>query len=281
MKYVKTLKYILLLSAITFIISCSKDNGIVPTNELENLQLVTTIENGQHTISFYSANGKFQTGYNAIYFQIKNADGSLVNNATVTWNPVMHMMNMSHSCPYSSITKKENAPSTYAGYIVFQMAGNDMEHWELSLDYSINGTAYTAKAQIEVTAAPKRIVESFVASDGKRYILAMVEPTKPIVGINDMKAVVYRMETIMKFIPVEDYSVKIDPRMPGMGNHGSPNNIDLASVSKGMYQGKLSLTMTGYWKINLQLSDTQKNIIKGEEVTDTNESSKIYFEVEF
>ncbi len=233
MKYLKTLKHILVLSIIVFFVSCSKDDDIVPSNELENLQLVTAIDNGQHKIEFYTTSGKFQTGYNAIYFQIKNTDGSLVNNATATWTPVMNMMNMSmnHSCPYSSIAKKENAQSTYAGYIVFQMTGNDMEHWELSLDYTINGTSYTTNAQIEVTAAPKRIVESFEASDGERYVLAMVEPAKPIVGINDMKAVVYRMETMMSFVPVEGYKVKIDPRMPGMGNHGSPNNVDLTDVS--------------------------------------------------
>lgn len=281
MNYLKILKYILLLSVVAFFGSCSKDEDITPVNELESLQLVTTITNDQHKIELYTANGKFQTGYNAIYFQIKNADGSLVNNATATWTPVMRMMSLSHSCPYSSISKKENAQSTYAGYIVFQMAGNDMEPWELSLNYTVNGTSYTAKANVQVTAAPKRVVETFQGSDSKRYVLAMVKPENPKVASNDMTALVYRMETMMNFVPVTGYKVKIDPRMPGMGNHGSPNNVDLTQGADGMYHGKLSLTMTGYWKINLQLLDASQNIVKGEEVTGSNESSSIYFELEF
>lgn len=281
MHYLKIFKYILFFAVVSSFISCSKDNDIVPSNDLENLQLVTTITNEEHKIELYTANGRFQTGYNDIYFQIKNADGSLVNNAEVTWSPVMQMMNMSHSCPYSSVTKKESTESIYMGYIVFQMAGNEMEHWTLTLDYTIDGTPYSASAQIDVSASPKRVVESFVASDSSRYVLALVAPVSPKVAVNDMKAVVYRMETMMKFVPVEGYKIKIDPRMPGMGNHSSPNNVDLIQGSDAFYYGKLSLTMTGYWKISLQLTDASETVIKGEEITETNEASSIYFEIEF
>lgn len=281
MNHLKSLSYILLLFVVTFFGSCSKDGVIKPLNELESLQLVTTITNNQHKIELYTANGKFQTGYNAIYFQIKNTDGSLINNATATWTPVMRMMSTSHSSPYSSISKKEKAQSTYTGYIVFQMPGNDMEPWELSLNYTVNGTSYTAKSNIHVTAAPKRVVETFLGSDNKRYVLAMVKPANPKVAANDMTALVYRMESMMSFVPVDGYRLKIDPRMPGMGNHGSPNNVDLTQGADGMYQGKLSLTMTGYWKINLQLLDASQNVVKGEEVSASNESSSIYFDLEF
>lgn len=70
--------------------------------------------------------------------------------------------------------------------------------------------------------------------------------------------------------------------MPGMGNHGSPNNVNLTqSGADKVYKGKLSLTMTGYWKINLQLANPAGTVLKGEEVTTANEGSSIYFEVEF
>src|SRR5690606_19729468 len=107
------------------------------------------------------------------------------------------------------------------------------------------------------------------------------EPSHPIVGINQMKALVYRMETLMNFVPVEGFVLNIDPRMPGMGNHGSPNNVALTSIADGVYEGRLSLTMTGYWKVNLQLLNTSGNIIKGTEVTELNTSSPIFFELEF
>jgi hypothetical protein len=70
--------------------------------------------------------------------------------------------------------------------------------------------------------------------------------------------------------------------MPSMGNHGSPNNVDLTqSTSDEFYHGKLSLTMTGYWKINLQLVNASNDVLKGETVTESNEASSIFFEVEF
>ncbi|MCY1554953.1 hypothetical protein D9M68_915670 [compost metagenome] len=66
-----------------------------------------------------------------------------------------------------------------------------------------------------------------------------------------------------------------------MGNHSSPNNVDLTSGTTEFYEGKLSLTMTGYWKINLQLEAPDGRILKGEAVTESHEASSIFFEVEF
>ncbi len=264
---------------VLFFAACSDDN--VTINELQNLQLVTTFTNASHNIEFYTPTGTFQTGYNAIYFQLKDASGNRIKNAVASWQPLMHMMSMEHSCPASSINKKQHTESTYGGYIVFQMAGNDMEYWELTLNYSIDGTNYSVTETIQVTAAPKRTVESFMASDNKRYVLALAEPSNPRVGINNMHAVLYEMESMTAFTPVDGYTIKIDPRMPGMGNHSSPNNVDLTQDEDNLYTGKLSLTMTGYWKINLQLEDSSGNVLKGEPITDEVESSSIYFELEF
>ena len=70
--------------------------------------------------------------------------------------------------------------------------------------------------------------------------------------------------------------------MPGMGNHSSPNNEDLIyDPTTQRYNGRLSLTMTGYWKINLMLENQNGDVLKGEEVTELNESSSLFFEIEF
>ena len=70
--------------------------------------------------------------------------------------------------------------------------------------------------------------------------------------------------------------------MPSMSSHTSPNNEDLFynDVSE-MYNGKLSLTMTGYWKLNLMLYNANNELLKGEEVSGTIESSSLYLELEF
>lgn len=267
---------------VLFAMSCKKDSiESENSNETEGLTLVKTIVNGTHSLNLYTASGKLTVGYNKVFLQIKNADGSLVNNAQLSWKPLMQMMGMQHACPYSAITKVANATSLYEGYVVFQMAGNSSEYWELKFDYGIGNTTYDVTAKIDVVATAKRNLVSFLGTDNTRYIVAMVSPASPKVALNDMQAMVFKMQDMLTFPIVDGYTVKIDPRMPGMGNHGSPNNVNLTQSTDKMYRGKLSLTMTGYWKINLQLADASGTVVKGEEINANNESSSIYFEVEF
>jgi len=280
----KTLKYlsIVLVSILTF--SCSSDNDTNPTNinELSNLTKIQELSNPTHTIELYSKNGILEQGYNAITLRIKeNSSGDFATDASLSWNPMMYMAAMQHSCPKSDIVKTSGKQTLYNGYIVFQMASHGSEYWQLTLDYSINGTAYSVTETIEVHPSDKQRVTSFMGADQVRYVLAMIEPSTPTVAINDMVAGLFRMENMMNFSVVNDYTLKIDPRMPSMGNHGSPNNVNLTQKSDGFYHGKLSLTMTGYWKINLQLLNLQNEVLKGEEITAENESSSLYLEVEF
>jgi hypothetical protein len=277
----KLLKYFSVF-AVALLFSCSSDDDTpIQINETEDLIFVQEIQNETHTITIFTADGSLKQGYNNIYFQIKDGD-DFINNAEVSWMPVMHMTAMSHSGPHSEINKKANAETLYEGYIIFQMAQNDSEYWELSFNYNVEGVEYVAKDIIEVTPTDKNRVSVFTGNDDTRYIAALIEPDSPKVAVNDITVAIHKMENMMSFPIVNDYQLKIDPRMPSMGNHSSPNNEDLLqSDSDNLYHGKLSLTMTGYWKINLQLIDESGEVLKGEEVTETNESSSIYFEIEF
>src|SRR5690606_7335707 len=128
----------------------------------------------------------------------------------------------------------------------------------------------------------KRNVNSFVGADGVRYIISYIVPDEPKVALNPMAVAVFRMDDMMHCSVANGFKVNIDPRMPDMGNHGSPNNTTLAQSKPGsVYEGLLSLTMTGYWKINLQLYNASGELLKGEAVTSDNPASSIYFEVEF
>jgi hypothetical protein len=69
--------------------------------------------------------------------------------------------------------------------------------------------------------------------------------------------------------------------MPSMGNHSSPNNVNPTQILAGdLYSGKMAMTMTGYWKINLQLVNPNGDVVKGEEISDTVLESSIYFDFE-
>ena len=275
-------KIALFIIAIAFA-SCSSDDNQPTVNELDGLTKVKEITNDTHTIELYTQSGITKQGYNDIKLRIKNnADNTYVKDAEVTWTPVMHMAMMNHSCPFSPVEKVTLDGTLYEGYIMFQMAQNTTEYWDLKIDYTIAGVAYTAISVIDVPASAKRTVNTFTGPDNVKYLVAYVEPITPKVALNNMKIGVWKMQSMMSFPVVDGFTVKIDPRMPSMGNHSSPNNAHAAQTTAGdLYSGKLSLTMTGYWKINLQVANTEGTVIKGEEITDAVEASSIYFEIEF
>ncbi|HBI01580.1 MAG TPA: hypothetical protein PLL09_13375 [Flavobacterium sp.] len=274
---------IFFLLALALFVSCTSDDDSTPVNELDGLLKVKEFTNDTHVVELYTTSGITQQGYNDITLRIKDkTTNNYIQNATIEWMPVMHMTMMSHSCPFSMVEKVAGKETLYNGYIVFQMPQNSTEYWDLKVDYSINGTNYTVTDIIDVPASSKRVVNSFMGTDNIRYIVALIDPKTPRVALNDMTVGIFKMENMMSFPVVNDLKLMIDPRMPSMGNHGSPNNVDLTqSTSDEFYHGKLSLTMTGYWKINLQLVNASNDVLKGETVTESNEASSIFFEVEF
>ncbi|SEV83280.1 hypothetical protein [Kaistella antarctica] len=277
-----------LLAMAFLVISCrtSDDDSIEivkPNTEIEGLLKIKEVTNDTHIIELYSKSGATNLGYNDIKLRIKNkSTNQYEKNATITWKPIMHMTSMMHSSPNSAVQKVNSDGSLYSGYIVFQMPGNATEYWDLKIDYMIGSNSYNATTVINVPVETKKTVNVFLGSDGVKYIVAYIEPKSPKVAVNDLTVGVWKMQDMMTFPVVDGYTVKVDPRMPGMGNHSSPNNVHPTQTAAGkLYTGKLALTMTGYWKINLQLTKADGTVVKGEEITDGNPASSIFFEVEF
>ncbi|GGH44901.1 hypothetical protein GCM10011364_17980 [Mangrovimonas yunxiaonensis] len=281
-------KYIFLFIMSALFAACSSDNNdddYTPTpNDVENLTLVSEISNDNHTIEIYTKTGMLYTGHNNISLRVKNnATNAYFSHVTFdSWMPVMQMTEMSHACPKTDISKIENTNALYGMQAVFQMTNPDASGWSFTFNYTINNEAYTAQNTVEIWQNDHQNVTTFMGSDGSKYILALIQPENPKIGINNMVVGLYTMESMMSFPKVANYSLTLDPRMPGMGNHSSPNNTALTyNTSTTLYNGDLSLTMTGYWKLNLKLLDSEGTILKGEDVTDTNEASSLYLEIEF
>jgi|SRR5690554_657790 len=283
----KTLKYIfaILIISASFL-SCSTDNDDEPTpmNPVAGLIKIYEFSEADHTVEIYSEKQVLEVGYNELSIRILDkASNNYISNAELTWMPMMHMESMSHSGPHSMLQNTENE-TVYKGHIVFQMAENDTEYWEVTLNYIFNGEPLSMTQRVSVVQPVDgfRKTQVFTGADEVRYILAFVNPKDPQVAINDFQAVLYKMENMMTFPVVENYKVTVDPRMPSMGNHTSPNNEDMVyNAATKMYNGKLSFTMTGYWKINLKLLNASGEVLKGEDITDDNPASSLYFELEF
>ncbi len=283
----KTLKFIFTILIMASFIACSSDddtNQTIEDNTMLGMHKLYEFAGINHQIEIYSDKQNLEVGYNELYIRVKDlSNNQYVENAEMQWTPMMNMVDMHHSAPHSGLSNSEIA-SVYKGYIVFQMAENSEEHWALTLDFKFKGENLTETHPIAVANPADEMtkLQVFTGEDGKKYILAYVSPKTPKVAINDFRAVLYTMESMMSFAVVEDYTITVDPRMPGMGNHSSPNNQDLTyDSSSKFYNGKLSLTMTGYWKINLKLLDTSGEVVKGEDVEGDTNASSLYFEIEF
>lgn len=279
-----SIKYIVAIFAMAFtFVSCSDTDDATPINELAGIIKFKEITNSTHTIELYSNKAALEQGYNDISLRIKNnATNEYIKDAQVSWKPLMHMTSMNHACPYSAVEKVTENGTLYKGYIMFQMPQNATEYWDLEINYTIAGQNFTATSVLDVPASLKRRSYTFTGTDNVKYLVALIEPTNPKVAINDFKVGVWKMQSMMNFPVVDGYTVKIDPRMPSMGNHSSPNNVNATQAAAGgFYNGKLSLTMTGYWKINLQIANATGAILGGNEITDTVEASNIFFEIEF
>lgn len=278
-------KYILpIILLALFSVSCSEDeNDDFQPNEIEGLTKIQELSNDTHVIELYNKSGMFYTGYNEVILRIKNkSNNEFEENANLSWMPIMQMPSMNHSCPKSNPVKAAGKNTVYQGFIIYQMTNADGSGWSLNINYSIDGTDYVATSDIVVLQNNLQNVSSFLGSDNTKYVVAFMEPSQPIIGINDLVIGVYKMETMMSFPIVENYSLTLDPRMPGMGNHSSPNNTNLVyNLSDKMYHANLSLTMTGYWVLNLKLLNTSEEVLKGEDITELNTQSSLYLELEF
>ena len=291
-KIVKTLFAILMASGlIVQFTSCSKSEEEVtttktPEQEVAGLQKIDEITQGNYTFYIFKKDtGNLVVGYNEVYIQLKNnSTGKYVQDANLVWQPRMHMDAMSHACPYSAISKVDNTKTLYKGYFIFIMASDNMDYWEIKYSY-INGQDTLAQVEDQpkvVQSTGLLRYRSFKGSDNAYYYLALVNPTSSQVGTNDITAYLYKYIDLYTFNPVANYTVLIDPRMPDMGNHTSPNNVNLTyDSSTNLYKGKVNLTMTGYWKVNLIVKDASGTVLKGDSITSTTTSSSIYFELEF
>ena len=267
---------------------CSAEEALNTYNFLQTVQLVpelTTEIDGKYNVYVYTKTGGFHTGYNDIYFvSTKKETGNYIKDVTVTSNsPLMYMskMNMYHSTPVSD--KSKIASYDYLAvkhvWVSFLMNTSENGSWTYSYEVNVLGkTGGVEKKDIVVSALPEGQVwlKSFKVGDDT-FFLSLVNPTDWKTGTNTIKAYVSKKSnpiTTPYALAAETFTVDIDPRMPDMGNHTSPNNTPLVKQEDGSYQGTINLTMTGLWRIHLKVKDSEGNIVAGGE-----EGSTLFWDV--
>ena len=268
----KKLFYILLLLSAT-IISCKKDTVSEPDPAAGLNKLTEGYAAGAATkIEVYTEETAIYSGYTKLYIALYDSvSGHRIEEAHVQLTPMMDMGTMQHSAPYENPGEKA-LDHLFTGSVTFIMSSMGGGAWTVKIRVHNHSTDKEGSLIIPVTVAEpaKARIKSFTAlHDSAKYFVALLNPSSPKTGINDMELAIYKKISMMSFLPDSSLSVVLTPEMPAMG-HGSPNNVNPLHSGAGHYNGKVNFTMTGLWRLNLDFT-------AGNAVADSTQ----FFDIEF
>lgn len=285
------MKNILVLLGVWCIIalSCTKDKtdyrpGLMPGNTGNSaFSDAATAPIGDYRIRVQTINGALHEGYNDFRVLITDGDGNAVATATdVTLRPIgTAASGAPTTAPHPEVLTYLPDSGYHRGYAVFPAVSDDRHAWTLAVGFTTADQPYESSLPVTVTAQPNANLgmAAFTGSDGVDYLIALAAPQQPQVGENSLIAGIYRRTTAptgqgdqggtsWTYTAADGYTLLLDPRMPepSMGNHSSPNNVDLTQGGDGLYHGTVNYTMTGNWTLNFILLGPDGQLIKGTDV---------------
>jgi YtkA-like len=263
---------ILSLTLISFIYSsCSKDETQAPDPTAGMTKIAEGYATGAATkVEIFSQEKTIYSGFQKFYMALSDsATGNRLEESKITVVPMMDMGTMKHTAPVENPASEKALNQLFPVNVVFIMSslgGN----WTLNVDISNRSKQGSMTVPVTVTEPARTKVKSFSnGSDGQKYFFALVEPSAPKIGINELEIAVYKRASMMSFPADSSMNIIFTPEMPTM-NHGSPNNVNPVHNRLGHYKGKANFTMTGLWRLNL-------DFMNGAAVADSTQ----YIDIEF
>lgn len=259
----KKIFLISLMSAFLFV-SCKKDKdntddsangGTNPNTQYKLIKKDTT--DNDLIVELFAKTETIDMGYTLLYVKIKDFNGNAVENATVSFMPMMNMGQMQHSSPFEQPVFNTTS-KLYEGMVVFTMSS---EHGEWELNTIVNGEDVSFDIDVLNNPTGTKHVGSYSGTDGENYIVSIVKPFHWSVGLNNVTFMVHKRESMNSFTSVDNFTILMDPQMTSMG-HGSPNNVSPVSIGNGYYKGKANFTMTGDWRLNLDLIKAGDTVVQ-------------------
>lgn len=248
------LKNISIVLLLTFAaISC--DTSSSNSDSLDATPIVTTQIDG-YQVELLSDNA-LRTGYNNLYWKITK-DGSAVDIAQITAMPMMHMTQMSHSCPYTDPEMMEEFSDYYQGSANFIMPSGDMGSWEIMLEFTTSDDM-TISGTVDIEVESSWMITS-AQSANSTYFITWFAPTSPKTGNQNLTFMVHKRESMMSFPAVSDAELSVYPFMDMGGGEGHSTTFQTpVAKGDGMYEGSINYSMSGTWTTDVQVmtsSDT-------------------------
>ena len=256
---------------------CSAEEALQVYRFIQTVHIIpelSTSVDGKYDVWAYTKTGTLHRGYNDLYFVVtKKKTSNYVKNFDIkNFTPLMHMvkMDMWHSTPVGGSFEvfDTTRPAVKRGWVSLLMNTSDAGNWQFSYDIEVLGSkgGVTSKT-INVEALPEGQdwLKNFKVGDDT-YFLSLVNPSDWKTGTNTIQAYISKKSTPATTpyaLATETFTIEIDPRMPDMGNHTSPDNVALTKQQDGSYTGTINLTMTGLWRIHLTVKDSKGNVVAG------------------
>jgi len=294
----KLIYFALTIISLGLTTSCTSDDNAMDkgtttnpdTSELKTKVLEQKVDN--YNIVIYSNVKEFYapstTPILVEFTDVDNPNNKDFSDAAMSILMHMTMQNgekMSHSAPMLQLTPVKGSTNKFQGEIMFSMAGMDLEknYWEITLNAKNKETKIATKVKTTVKngifydrsniesikGSDRKTLETFNV-DGVKHFAAFHLSNKYKVGNNDIAISLYKKgdNMGMTFPEVDNLIVTIDPRMPDMANHGVLEGIITLKYNTNtkQYEGKLPLSMTGYWFLNLVIKNSAGEIIAGQPV---------------
>jgi hypothetical protein len=241
-------------------LSCTKESEETLTDPLNGLtKLADGYALGASAKVEIWAQKNFFVGYNNLTLVLYDSVNlkEKISDVHILLMPVMTMgmgeMTIQHACPIEN-PNEIAINEVFPGAIAFTMPTTMDGFWKLGVSVHNHKNDKEGKVEFDITVDnPEASALSVFTSqsvDSSKLILSMLQPTAPIVGMNDIEFTIHKKADMMNFPADDSYSIEITPEMPSMG-HGSPNNVNPANTGNGHYKGKVNFTMTGEWKVNV------------------------------
>jgi hypothetical protein len=249
--FAKYFSAIIFTALMLFAASCKKESSTSAQNTIpSNLKLISSgYAGGASTrVDIYAATDLY-AGYNKLYIALY--DSASNNRITQAQVSLSAMTDAGMNGPV------ENPVGTNADNGLFNAASVFVSSGSWTVTTHIRNTAGSGTgsfiASINVVQPSPAKSYSVMTADSSNLFVSIVQPTNPLLGVNNFEVVVDRQINTMNYTPDSTYMISIDPTMPLMTGMSSPNNVNPSYTGNGHYTGKVDFIMGGGWQIYVDL----------------------------
>ncbi len=279
----KKFKYILVAAmAVATLFSCKKDDDKpapvpVPTPEAPKTvaEAKTDDKEKAYTVRLQNTTGTFVMGYNDLTLSVLDASGKEVALEAATFTPWMNMfkgdgkggfikeVDFTHTCPHTALAKEGNVWKSQA---LFQMVTGPSGVWFGTITFKVAGKDYKlerldfeVKPQTNKALGTVNRFKLFSGDKGQMHLYALVAPTSPKVGENEVALGIWKMETMKNFPKVTDWTVEVSVK--------AKEGTEVLSTAtlryeRDFYRGKVSYPKAGAYTLSYTFKDAQGKTIQ-------------------